>query len=181
MRINHRRFERGPTMAIERRMISGYLPLRQVMNQLFEGSFISPESVGGQGTFPPVDVYVTDDDVVVEMGLPGGNPDNLNISVAGDALIISGEVKRQRETEKAHPYVQEIWQGKFHRSFTLPMQVDATGADASFADGILTLRLSKSEAAKPHKIRVERKPQTITTEHYPAIEGGVHTEAVPVR
>jgi HSP20 family protein len=167
-------------MAIERRMISGYLPLREAMNQLFEGSFISPESVGGQATYPPVDVFVTDDDVVVEMGLPGGNPDNVNISVTGDALIISGEVRHQRESEKAHPYLQEIWQGKFQRSFTLPMQVDSNRADASFVDGILTLRLPKSEAAKPHKIHVERKPQTITSEYHAATNGDVHTEAVPV-
>jgi HSP20 family protein len=119
--------------------------------------------------------------VVVEMALPGGNPDNLNISVTGDALIITGEVKRQRESEKVHPYVQEIWQGQFQRSFTLPVQVDSTGADASFADGILTLRLPKSEAARPHKIRVERRPQTITSDNYPAIESDVLKEAVPLR
>jgi HSP20 family protein len=168
-------------MVIERRrIISGYLPLREAMNHLLEGSFISPESIGAHGTFPPVDVFVTDDDVVVELALPGGNPDDLNISVTGDALIITGEVKRRRAGEKAHPYLQEIWQGEFQRSFTLPVQVDASGSNASFTDGILTLRLPKSEAAKPHKIRVERKPQTITNDSYPAIESGVLKEAVPV-
>ena len=117
-----------------RRMISGYFPLREAMNQLVEASIISPESVRGQSAFPPVNVFVTADDVVVELGLPGCTPENLNISLTGDVLMISGEVTRLCEIENSHTYIHEIWHGKFQRSFALPIQVETkTGFTATIA------------------------------------------------
>ena len=65
-------------MAMDRRRY-GYLPLRDAMDQLLEGSFITPHVFSGQGAFPPVDMHVTDDDVLLEVAVPGINPDDINI------------------------------------------------------------------------------------------------------
>jgi HSP20 family protein len=131
------------------------------MERLFEGSFIAPQIFGTQGSFPPIDVYLTDDEIVIEMGVPGANPDDINISVTGDTVSLSGEVKHTHQAQKGQGFLAEIPRGAFHRSFTLPIQVDADQASAGFNNGILELRLPKSAATKPRKIQVKQKQQTI--------------------
>lgn len=165
-------------MAIDRtRRTGGYLPLRDAMNQLFEGSFIQPGFWQSQGTFPPVDLFVTDDDVIIDMAVPGANPDDINISVTGDTVTLSGEIKHEHGGHKGQTYLDEIWNGKFQRAFTLPIQVDADKAEASFTNGILELRLPKSEATRPRKIQVKPGQQTIQGQ----TARGVQTETVPVQ
>jgi len=150
-------------MAIDRRRLGGgYLPLREVIDQLFEGSFITPQVLSGQGAFPSVDVHTTDEDVVIDLALPGVNPDDINISVTGETVTVSGEIKRTQRSEKHQPLAEEIWRGRFQRSFQLPIQVDANKTDASFDQGILRLRLPKSESTKPRKIQVRQGQHTIS-------------------
>ena len=149
-------------MAIDRtRGTSDYLPLRDAINRLFEGSFITPQVFSAQVGFPTVNLFTSDDDVLVEMAIPGATPDDLNISVTGDTVTVSGEVKRRQENQKGQPFFQEIFEGRFQRSFTLPIEVDADKAEASFEHGILTLRLPKSEATKPRRIQVGRRQSGI--------------------
>jgi HSP20 family protein len=149
-------------MAIDRRYGGGY-PLRDAIDRLFEGSVISPQTLG-QGGFPPADLYMTDEDVVIEMAIPGAKPNNIQVSVTGDTVSVAGEVQHQRHHQQGQqPFIEEMWRGKFQRVFTLPMQVDAGKAQANFQDGILTLTLPKSEATKPRKIQVQQN-QTISGE-----------------
>lgn len=167
-------------MAIDRgRTRTDYLPLREVMNHLFEGSFISPQQFGGGLAFPPVDLSVTDDEVVAEMAVPGCNPDDLNVSVTGDTLTVGGETNRTQNAEKRQTYVQEMWHGTFQRSFTLPTRIDADKIDASYRDGVLTLHLPKADAAKPRKIQIGRQTDGGTGAGRPTIEGDVQKETVP--
>lgn len=148
-------------MALDRRYMGGNLPLRDAIDRLFEGSFISPQSLSAGG-FPVADLYVTDEDVVVEMAIPGANSNDIHVSVTGDTVSVAGEVKHQRHNQQGQqPYLEEMWRGKFQRVFTLPIQVDASKAQANFQDGILTLTLPKSEATKPRKIQVQQN-QTIS-------------------
>ncbi len=148
-------------MALDRRYASGYLPLRDAIDRLFEGSFISPQSFS-QGGYPPADLFVNDEDVIIEMAIPGANPNNIQVSVTGDTVSVAGEVHHPRHNQKGQQaYLEEIWRGKFQRVFTLPMQVNAGKAEANFQDGILTLTLPKSEATKPRKIQVQQQ-QTIS-------------------
>jgi HSP20 family protein len=155
----------GFKMAMDRRRIrAGYVPLRDAIDQLFEGSFITPGSFSGQSGHPAVDLYVSDDDVVLEMALPGADPDDINVSVTGDTVTLSGEVKRLQRREKSQSFLDEIWEGKFQRSFQLPVRVDANAADASYNNGILVLRLPKSEATKPRKIQVKQQQSAISGE-----------------
>jgi HSP20 family protein len=168
-------------MAIEhRRVIGEHLPLRDVMERLFEGSFVSPQSVVGQGTFPPVDLFMTDDDVIVKLAAPGARQDDFSISVSGDTVTVMGEVKLEPHAEKGHAYIQEIWQGKFQRSFRLPIQVDAEKAEASFEHGILTLHLPKAESTKLRKIPIGKQP-AVSGQKEQALEGHVQKERVSAK
>ena len=149
-------------MSIDRRRMSGsYLPLREAMDRLFEGSFISPQMLSGQSGAPPANVHVTDDDVIIDMAVPGVNPDDINTFVTGDTVTISGESKRQRSEQKGQAYIEEIMEGNFQRSFVLPFPVDADRASATVNNGILKLTLPKSESAKPRKIQVSQQRATI--------------------
>lgn len=169
-------------MSIDRRRMSGgYFPLRDVMNQLFENSMVTPSMFSAQGGFPPVDIYATDDDIVIEMAAPGLDPNNVNISVTGNAVTVSGEVKREQRNQRGQSYVEEIWEGRFERAFTLPMPVDSGKADASFENGILRLRLPKAEAHRPRKIEVRRSQPTISGEATTSSNGGTQKENVPVQ
>src|ERR1700730_6982598 len=113
-------------MSIDRRRYgSGYLPLREAIDQLFEGSFIAPNSLGAQSASPLVDMHVNEDDVILEMAVPGVNPDEINISLTGNTVTITGEIARKQRNEKGQPYFEEIWRGRFQRSFQMPIQVDA--------------------------------------------------------
>lgn len=148
-------------MAIDRRRgAGGYVPLRDALDQLFQGSVLSPQVFGTQAGFPPADLYVSEDHVLLDLALAGANPEEINISVTGDTVTISGEVRREAR-EKTQTLVDEIWHGRFQRAFALPIQVDANGAEASFNNGILELRLPKSEATRPRKIQVTRQQPTI--------------------
>lgn len=147
-------------MSIDRRRTAGgFVPLRDAIDQLFEGSFIAPNEMGNG--FPHSDMHVTENDVIVHMAIPGASPDDIAISVTGDILTVSGEVRRKQETERRHAYMEEIWRGRFQRSFGLPMQVDPNRADATFENGILTLTLPRAEATKPRRIQVRGAGSTI--------------------
>lgn len=157
-------------MALDRRYSGGY-PLRDAIDRLFEGSVISPQSFG-QGGFPPADLYTTDEDVIVEMAIPGASPSDIQVSVTGDTVSVAGEVQHQRHHQQGQqPFIEEMWRGRFQRVFTLPMQVDAGKAQANFQDGILTLTLPKSEATKPRKIQVQQN-QTISGQTQTRVSSG---------
>jgi|SRR5579884_109243 len=158
-------------MSMDRRYVTGtYLPLREAIDRLMEGSVIAPGTLSA-GSFPPTDLYVTEDAVIVEMAVPGANPDAINISVTGDSVGVSGEVTHKHAGQKGQPYLNEIWRGKFQRSFTVPIEVDAGKAEAAYEDGMLTLTLPKSEATKPRKIQVKTS----------GASGGSGQETVPVQ
>lgn len=160
-------------MSIDRGRSSGYLPLRDAIDRLFAGSVIMPDYLGaGSGTegWPPTNLHITEDNVVITMAIPGASPDHINVSVTGDSVTVSGEVpdpsapSREGEGKRGQTYFDEIWHGKFQRSFTLPIQVDANQAAANYEHGLLTLTLPKSEATKPRKIQVRAQQQTIQGE-----------------
>jgi HSP20 family protein len=129
------------------------------MDRLFEESFVRP----GEGLIPfepgtaAVDIFETDDAVVVKSMLPGVKADDLDISISGDVLTIRGETKSQEEVEEGNYVRREIRYGSFSRSVHIPTRVEADQADADYTDGILTLTLPKAEAVKPKAIKVTIK------------------------
>lgn len=167
-------------MSIDRRRVgTSYFPLRDAIDRLFESSFIAPSGFTGQLTFPTANVRATDDDVIVELAVPGAKPDDINISVMGDTVSISGETKRERHEEKGRAYLEEIYHGQFQRSFGLPFPVNADAARATFENGILKLTLPKSEAVKPRKIQVNQG-QIVEGQARQRNQGDIQKETIPV-
>ncbi len=133
--------------------------LRDAMDRLFDDAFTRPWNLGDGGRFgmPAVDMYQTDDDVVVKMSVPGMKPEDVQISVTGDTLVIKGETKEENDNkEKAYHIREQRW-GSFERTLTLPTAVRPEKAQADFKDGILTITLPKAEEVKPKTITVKAK------------------------
>jgi HSP20 family protein len=101
-----------------------------------------------------VDMFETNDDLVVSTTLPGVKPDDVEITVTGDALCITAESKADSVTESATFYEQERRYGVCSRSLILPVAVQVDKAEAKFKDGVLTLTLPKADTAKPRAIKV---------------------------
>jgi HSP20 family protein len=106
-----------------------------------------------------VDMFETGDNLVVSSALPGVKPEDVEITVTGDALCITAESKAETVPESASFYQQERRFGVCARSLILPVAVQVEKAEAKFKDGVLTLTLPKIEAAKPRVIKVKAEPQ----------------------
>ena len=136
------------------------ISLREAMDRLFEESFIRPRTGWlapvGAGTLA-VDVYETDQDVVVKSSVPGIKPEDIDITITGDTLTIKGETQAEEKVERADYIRQERRYGAFSRSLTLPTSIVAEKAKAEFENGVLTLTLPKAEEVKPKTIKVKAK------------------------
>ncbi|RMG68193.1 MAG: Hsp20/alpha crystallin family protein [Nitrospirae bacterium] len=97
---------------------------------------------------PSVDIYEEGDDVVVKAELPGMKKDDIDVTISEDTVTISGEKKREEKVEKKNYYRYERSFGSFTRSFRIPVDVQTDKAKASFKDGILEIRIPKTEEAK---------------------------------
>ncbi len=134
--------------------------LREMMDRMFEDVFAPLETrrpVEVWALMPRVDMYETDDEIVVKATVPGVKPEDLEITVTGNVLTIRGEVKEEEEEKDANYIRQERVFGTFRRDLTLPVEVDVDKAKAEFKDGVLTLRLPKAESAKPKRLQIKSK------------------------
>jgi len=137
------------------------MTLRNAMDRLFEDSFVRPARVWADvdgGSVLPVDVYQTDEDLVIKASLPGFKPEEVDISITGDTLTIKGEHKAEEETREADYLVKERHWGTFSRTMTLPVDIQSEKAEAIFENGVLRLTLPKAEEVKPKQIKVQAKP-----------------------
>lgn len=131
--------------------------VRDTMDRMLDNYFgRSPVTFEGCGVVD-LDLYQTDNDVVIEASIPGIDPEDINISVAGEVLTIKGEVKQEKETKEADYHIKERRYGSFSRSITLPTQIVAEKGAADFKNGILKLTLPKAEDVKPKTITVKVK------------------------
>lgn len=103
---------------------------------------------------PPVDVRERDDALEFTVELPGLAKDNIDITVEDRVLTLAGERKFESGEEKNGFHRIERSYGAFSRSFTLPHEVDQDQVTAAFKDGLLTVRIPKTEQAKPRKIEI---------------------------
>ncbi|MDI6858169.1 MAG: Hsp20/alpha crystallin family protein [Dehalococcoidia bacterium] len=110
----------------------------------------------GEG-YAPIDMYETDNEIVVKASLPGVKPEDVDITIAGETLTIKGETKHEEEEKKANYYRKENWYGTFARSISLPSQVEAEKAHAEFENGMLRLTIPKAEQVRPKSIKVTAK------------------------
>ena len=134
------------------------MTLREAMDRLFDDALTRPISLGEGGwSAPAVDMYQTDDEVVVKAALPGFTADEVQINVTGDVLTLRGEMQHQEEKKEKAWHIREHRWGSFERSVALPTAVVSERADADFENGILTIRLPKAEEVKPKTITVKAK------------------------
>ena len=137
------------------------MTLREAMDRLFDDAFTRPFSLTREGgstwSSPAIDMYQTDNDVVVKADLPGIKADEVQINVNGDVLTIKGETKQQDEKKDKSWHIREHRWGAFERSIRLPGGVIADRANADFDNGVLTITLPKSEEVKPRTITVKTK------------------------
>ncbi len=103
--------------------------------------------VGG-GIAPSIDIFEEGDDVVVKAELPGMKKEEIEVNLTDDSITISGEKKMEEKVEKKGYYRHERSYGSFARSFSLPSEVRADEAKAEFKEGVLEIRVPKTEEAK---------------------------------
>jgi len=134
------------------------MTLREAMDHLFDDAFTRPFRLSNSfGSVPSVDMYQTDNEIVVKAAIPGVKTDDVQINVTGELLTIKGEVKEKEEVkEKAYHLREQRW-GTFERSIALPTEVIADKAKAEFENGVLTITLPKAEEVRPKSINIKTK------------------------
>jgi HSP20 family protein len=102
-------------------------------------------------------VSETDDAYVVAAELPGAKPEDVTVELHEGVLTLRGEKRSERDERREHARYVERTFGSFSRSFTLPQNANPEKVDASFTEGVLTLRIPKREEAKPRTINIQTK------------------------
>lgn len=134
------------------------LSMRAQMNRLFNEVF--GRTGGEEGGWmtgawtPPVEIYDTDEALMVRVELPGVAKEHVHVELHENTLTLRGERKPDPQVKEGQYYRQERTYGPFQRTFTLPTPVDTAKVQATYRDGLLELRLPKSEAAKPKRITI---------------------------
>ncbi len=130
-----------------------------VMRRFLEGVEPYPMFKDKLGWMPNVDVAETADELIVTAELPGLTAKDINVQVENGMLTLAGEKRESKEEadEKRRYHVFERFYGAFNRSFALPRAVDPEKVAATFADGILTVKIPKLPQAKGHVVPVVTK------------------------
>jgi HSP20 family protein len=133
------------------------------MDRLFSDRVTRDRGSGRSRAYrPAMDVYDSDDNIIVKAMVPGATPDDLDISLEQNTLTIRGTIGYQLSDEQAQKvtwYQREIGYTDWAESLQLPTPVDSDNASADFENGILTLTLPKSEQARVKRIPVQTSKQ----------------------
>lgn len=132
-------------------------PLSNAMDRLFPDSLLFPWRRDSLGVGAAMDMYETDDAVVITVSVPGAKPEDVEVSVVGDTLTIRGEIKVDDNIDKGQYLYRELARGRFSRTVTLPGLVQADKARASYEHGVLTVTVPKAEEARPKVIKVKAR------------------------
>jgi len=104
---------------------------------------------------PPIEVTESDQELIVSASLPGMKPENINVEVTDHSLLISGESRRESKVDEKHFHRSEFQYGQFMRRIPLPDYIENKNCKANFNNGVLEIRLPKSESSKRQKIEVK--------------------------
>ena len=133
------------------------MTLREAMDRLFDDAFTRQLSLRDAWSVPAIDMYQTDDEIVVKAALPGIKADEIQINITGEVLTLKGEMKHEEEKKEKAWHMREQRWGSFERSVVLPTDVVADKTKAEFENGILTITLPKAEEVKPKVINIKAK------------------------
>ena len=131
--------------------------LREEIDRLFGSPYEGSEFVTGWG--PALDFFEDKDRFTVKCELPGVRKEDIDISVEGNTLSISGERKHENEQQTGQTYRSERYFGRFQRNVTLPQAVDANNVSAQYKDGVLTVSLPKTEESRRKQIQIQGEAQ----------------------
>jgi HSP20 family protein len=130
------------------------LNLRRTVDRLFDN--VNPDREWQPATWGlALDVEESKDDFTVKASVPGINPDDLDISYTDDTLTIKCDIKSDNEVKENQYHLRERRYGSFARSITLPTKVKGDAIEASYQNGVITLRLPKAEEVKPKRIAIK--------------------------
>lgn len=104
-----------------------------------------------------LNVYETDNDVIVEANVPGVPTDKIQVNVEGDTITIRGEVEEKEEEEKKKHYYKKMERSAYYYTTTAPRAIKADKAVAEVEDGAVKVTIPKAEVAKPKTIAVKAK------------------------
>jgi HSP20 family protein len=138
--------------------------LRRAVDRLFDDDVFRPRTwrTVSLGAEPALDITTTPDELLVKASLPGWQPEDVQITLTGSTLTISGEMREEARREEESWILNEIRRASFSRTLELPEGLLGDRASASYELGILTLRIPKAEEVKPRQIRI-----TATTDARP--------------
>jgi HSP20 family protein len=134
------------------------------MEKWFEDFFKRPFPIWGfpgtkmkgmEEVAPSVDLFEENNDIVVKAELPGMTKDDIEVTLIDDTITISGEKKKEEKAEKKNYYRWECSYGSFSRTFTLPAEVQKDKVKTKLKDGVLEVRLPKTEEAKKKEIKIK--------------------------
>ena len=128
--------------------------LRREMNRLFTATSQGSEDAFAP-TYPAMNVWRNQDEAIITAELPGVNPEDIDISVTGDTLTVSGDRRPDELPEDTTYHRRERGCGRFARAFQLPFPVESGKVEAVFENGILQISLPRLEADKPRKISIK--------------------------
>ena len=128
--------------------------LQEQVNRLFQSNSSGRENSNLTSWAPAVDIYETENELVVNADLPGIDEKDLDIQVENDTLSIRGERKFDQKVNEDHYLRVERTYGSFSRSFGLPNTVNKEAVKAHYRSGVLTVELPKRAESKPKQIRV---------------------------
>lgn len=141
--------------------IGSMLSLREAMNRLLEDSFVAGN---GRGTVSSLhlslDLYETPDALVARFSIPGIPPDEIDITLQGDALTVRGIMQPEPSNETVTYHLREHRAGAVSRSITLPVEVQVDQVQATVEHGVLTLTMPKAERARPKTIKISTRAAT---------------------
>lgn len=104
----------------------------------------------------PIDLVETDDEIIVSAEIPGLKPEDIDVSMVGNRLMLKGAFEAEEERERGDVYVCERRYGSFQRRIDLPTSVDVDAAEATFKNGVLKVELPKSKPTERKQIEVKR-------------------------
>jgi HSP20 family protein len=138
------------------------------MDRLFNESVVPSQGTDNGAMALAVNVREEKDGYVITAALPGVRPEDVQIEATSNTITISGETSDERDVDEGEYVRRERRFGRFYRMLELPLELNADKAEASFENGVLTLRVPKSEATKPKQVPVKSQqsqlPQQVKRE-----------------
>ena len=135
---------------------SDVISLREAMDRLFEDSVISPRGGQWSGRGVAANLFETPEGFILQVPMPGVNPDAVEITTQQDTVTLKWETKLN-VPQGATVHWSGFSGGQFQQSFTLPAPINSERAEASYNDGILNLNLPKAEHVKARSLKITTK------------------------